>query len=243
MLMISVSGKVAIVTGAASGQGAAEARLLAAAGAKVVLTDISDTGRAIAAELGDNGHFMDQDVSQEADWVRVIEQCLARFGRLDVLVNNAGIYKPATLPDTDVALWDRHYRVNQFGVFLGMRAALEPMRKGGGGSIINVSSKAGMSKGPNMFAYASSKWAVRGMSQLAAVDYAPLGIRVNAIYPGMIDTPMLAENNPEQLAMYKSMIPLKRMGRPEEVAQLVLFLASDLSSYMSGAEIGIDGGL
>jgi 3alpha(or 20beta)-hydroxysteroid dehydrogenase len=242
-LMISLSGKVAIVTGAASGQGAAEARLLAAAGAKVVLTDISDKGRAVAAELGDNGHFVDQDVSQEADWVRVIDQALARFGRLDVLVNNAGIYKPATLPDTDVALWDRHYRVNQLGVFLGMRAALQPMLKSGGGSIINVSSKAGMSKGPNMFAYGSSKWAVRGMSQLAAVDYAPLGIRVNAIYPGMIDTPMLAENNPEQLAMYKNMIPLKRMGRPEEVAQLVLFLASDLSSYMSGAEIGIDGGL
>ena len=160
-----------------------------------------------------------------------------------MLVNNAGVYKPASLRNTDVALWDLHYRVNQLSVFLGMRAALEPMANIGGGSIINVSSKAGMSKGPNMFAYGSSKWAVRGMSQLAAVDYAPLGIRVNSIYPGIIDTPMLAENSPEQLAIYKNMIPMKRMGTSDEVAQLVLFLASDLSSYVTGAEIGIDGGL
>jgi 3alpha(or 20beta)-hydroxysteroid dehydrogenase len=238
-----LQGKVAIVTGAASGQGAAEARLLASEGAKVVLTDISENGRAVAAALGDNALFVGHDVSKEADWVRVIDQTLARFGRLDVLVNNAGVYKPASLRNTDVALWDLHYRVNQLSVFLGMRAASEPMANIGGGSIINVSSKAGMSKGPNMFAYGSSKWAVRGMSQLAAVDYAPLGIRVNAIYPGIIDTPMLAENSPEQLAVYKSMIPMKRMGTPDEVAQVVLFLASNLSSYVTGAEIGIDGGL
>jgi 3alpha(or 20beta)-hydroxysteroid dehydrogenase len=241
--LTSLQGKVAIVTGAASGQGAAEARLLSSEGAKVVLTDISENGRAVAGELGDNGHFVAHDVSKESDWTRVIAQTLARFGRLDVLVNNAGIYKPASLRDTDVALWDLHYRVNQLSVFLGMRAALEPMAKVGGGSIINVSSKAGMSKGPDMFAYGSSKWAVRGMSLLAAVDYAPLGIRVNAIYPGIIDTPMLAENRPEQLAIYKNMIPMKRIGTPEEVAQLVLFLASDRSGYVTGAEIGVDGGL
>jgi 3alpha(or 20beta)-hydroxysteroid dehydrogenase len=237
-----MQGKVAIITGAASGQGAAEARLLASQGAKVVLTDISENGRAVAAELGDHGHFVSHDVSKEADWVRLIEQAVARFGRLDVLVNNAGVFKPASLRDTDTASWDLHYRVNQLSVFLGMRAACEPMAKVGGGSIINISSKAGMSKGPGMFAYGSSKWAVRGMSQLAAVDYAPFGIRVNAIYPGMIDTPMLAANSPEQLAIYKNMIPMKRMGRPDEVAQVVLFLASDLSSYVTGAEIAVDGG-
>jgi 3alpha(or 20beta)-hydroxysteroid dehydrogenase len=237
-----MQGKVAIITGAASGQGAAEARLLASQGAKVILTDISENGRAVAAELGDQGHFVSHDVSKEADWVRLIEQALARFGRLDVLVNNAGVFKPASLRDTDTASWDLHYRVNQLSVFLGMRAVCEPMAKVGGGSIINISSKAGMSKGPGMFAYGSSKWAVRGMSQLAAVDYAPYGIRVNAIYPGMIDTPMLAANSPEQLAIYKNMIPMKRMGRPDEVAQVVLFLASDLSSYVTGAEIAVDGG-
>ena len=240
--MTNMQGKVAIVTGSASGQGAAEARLLASQGAKVVLTDISDSGMAVAAELGDRGYFVPHDVSKEADWTRVVEQALARFGRLDVLVNNAGIFKPASLRDTDTASWDLHYRVNQLSVFLGMRAACEPMAKVGGGSIINISSKAGMSKGPGMFAYGSSKWAVRGMSQLAAVDYAPFGIRVNAIYPGMIDTPMLAANSPEQLAIYKNMIPMKRIGRPDEVAQVVLFLASDLSSYVTGAEIAVDGG-
>jgi 3alpha(or 20beta)-hydroxysteroid dehydrogenase len=240
--MTSMQGKVAIVTGAASGQGAAEARLLASQGAKVVLTDVSENGRAVAAELGDRGYFVSHDVGKEADWMRVIEHSLARFGRLDVLVNNAGVFKPASLRDTDTASWDLHYRVNQLSVFLGMRAACEPMAKVGGGSIINISSKAGMSKGPGMFAYGSSKWAVRGMSQLAAVDYAPLGIRVNAVYPGMIDTPMLAANSPEQLAIYKNMIPMKRMGRPDEVAQVVLFLASDLSSYVTGAEIAVDGG-
>ncbi len=237
-----MQGKVAIITGAASGQGAAEARLFASQEAKVILTDISENGRAIAAELGDNGHFVGHDVTKEADWERVIEQALARFGRLDVLVNNAGVFKPASLRDTDIASWDLHYRVNQLSMFLGMHAACEPMAKAGGGSIINISSKAGMSKGPGMFAYGSSKWAVRGMSQLAAVDYAPLGIRVNAVYPGMIDTPMLAANSPEQLAIYKNMIPMKRMGRPDEVAQVVLFLASDLSSYVTGAEIAVDGG-
>src|SRR5258705_3328232 len=239
--MTSMQGKVAIITGAASGQGAAEARLLASQGAKVVLTDVSENGRAVAAELGDRGHFVSHDVTKEADWERVIEQALARFGRLDVLVNNAGVFKPASLRDTDIASWDLHYRVNQLSMFLGMRAACEPMAKAGGGSIINISSKAGMSKGPGMFAYASRKWAVRGMSQLAPDDYAPLGLRVNQVYPGMIDTPMLAANSPEQLAIYKNMIPMKRMGRPDEVAQVVLFLASDLSSYVTGAEIAVDG--
>jgi 3alpha(or 20beta)-hydroxysteroid dehydrogenase len=241
--LISLHGKVAIVTGAASGQGAAEARMLASEGAQVVLTDISENGHTVAAEIGEKARFIHHDVSKEADWARVIEQTLAAFGQLDVLVNNAGIYKPASLPDTSVALWDLHYRANQLSVFLGMRAALEPMIKIGGGSIINVSSKAGMGKGPNMFAYGSSKWAVRGMSQLAAVDYAPLGIRVNVIFPGIIDTPMLGENSPEQLAIYKNTIPMKRMGTADEVARLVLFLASDASSYVTGAEIGIDGGI
>ncbi len=240
--MTSLQGKVAIITGAASGQGAAEAKLFVAEGAKVVITDVSDGGGA-AAQLGDNSHFVRQDVGDEAGWAEVVKQTLERFGRLDVLVNNAGVYKPASLLDTDTALWDLHYRVNQLGVFLGMRAAAEAMTKTGGGSIVNVSSNAGMNNLPGMFAYATSKWAVRGMTKLAASELAPLGIRVNSIHPGIIDTPMLGENTPERLKLFEDMIPMRRMGKPDEVARLVLFLASDASSYVTGAEVTVDGGI
>jgi 3alpha(or 20beta)-hydroxysteroid dehydrogenase len=235
--------KVVIVTGAASGQGAAEARLFAAEGAKVVVSDLSEGGAAVAAQLGDDGHFVRHDVGDEAGWAELIDQTLERFGRLDVLVNNAGVYRPASLVDTDTALWDLHYRVNQLGVFLGMRAAVGAMRRTGGGSIVNVSSNAGLNNVPGMFAYATSKWAVRGMTKLAASELATLGIRVNSIHPGIIDTPMLGENAPERLKLFESMIPMRRMGTPEEVARLVLFLASDASSYVTGAEVTVDGGI
>ena len=235
--------KVAIVTGAASGQGAAEARLFVAEGAKVVVSDLSESGAAVAAQLGDDGHFIRHDVGDETGWAEVIEQTLERFGRLDVLINNAGVYKPASLIDTDTALWDLHCRVNQLGVFLGMRAAVGAMRRTGGGSIVNVSSNAGLNNVPGMFAYATSKWAVRGMTKLAASELASLGIRVNSIHPGIIDTPMLGENTPERLELFESMIPMRRMGTPEEVARLVLFLASDASSYVTGAEVTVDGGI
>ena len=241
--MTCMCGKVTIITGAASGQGAAEARLFAEEGAKVVVTDIDEDGATLASEMGRNGHFVRHDVGDEAGWAKVIEQTLEHFGRLDVLVNNAGIYKPASLLDTDAALWELHYRVNQLGVFLGMRAAAEVMAKGGGGAIVNVSSNAGMNNVPGMFAYGASKWAVRGMTKLAASELAPLGIRVNSIHPGIIDTPMLGENTPERLKLYESMIPMGRMGTPDEVARLVLFLASDASSYVTGAEITVDGGI
>jgi 3alpha(or 20beta)-hydroxysteroid dehydrogenase len=239
--MISLTDKVAIVTGAARGQGAAEAQLLASYGARVVLTDVSEEGHVLAEKIGGNALFVRHDVSLEKDWAKVIETALGRFGRIDVLVNNAAIFKTGSLQDTDNDLWDLAYRVNQLSVFLGMRAVFEPM-KVRGGSIINVSSKAGQGKPPGVFAYASSKWAVRGMSQLASVDYAPFGIRVNTIFPGIIDTPMLAVNTPEQMEVYKTMIPLKRMGKPDEVARAVVFLASDAASYITGAEIGVDGG-
>jgi 3alpha(or 20beta)-hydroxysteroid dehydrogenase len=241
--MTDLQGKVAIVTGAASGQGAAEARLFAREGAKVVLTDINADGAAVAAQLGDGGHFVRHDVGDEAGWAEVIAQTLGRFGRLDVLINNAGVYKPASLLETDTALWDLHYRVNQLSVFLGMRAAAAAMTRTGGGAIVNVSSIAGMSHAPGIFAYGATKWAVRGMTKLAASELAPLGVRVNSIHPGIIDTPMLAENTPERLKILQSMIPMGRMGTPDEVAQLALFLASDAASFVTGAEITVDGGM
>jgi 3alpha(or 20beta)-hydroxysteroid dehydrogenase len=241
--MIGLEGKVAIITGAASGMGAVEARLFAAAGAKVVVTDVSESGKALAAELGDAGHFVCHDVGNEADWDQVVRQSLDRFGRIDVLVNNAGVYKPGSLPDTDLALWDLHYRVNQLGVFLGMRACLRSMKEIGGGSIVNVSSFAAMTGHPGIFAYATTKWAVRGMTKVAATDLATVGIRVNSIHPGLIETPMIHVNGPEFNRLAISQIPMRRSGTPDEVAQVALFLASDAASYITGAEITVSGGL
>ncbi|WP_028220651.1 SDR family NAD(P)-dependent oxidoreductase [Paraburkholderia oxyphila] len=240
---MDLEAKVAVITGAASGQGAAEAALFARQGAKVVVTDIHDSGADVAAQLGSNGHFVRHDVAEQADWDEVMRQTLDRFGRIDVLVNNAGVYKPASLRETDRALWDLHYRINQLGVFLGMRAAADAMAKSGGGSIVNVSSNAGLNNVAGIFAYASSKWAVRGMTKLAASELASLGIRVNSIHPGIIDTPMLGQNSPERLKFYEEMIPMRRLGTPDEVARLVLFLASDAASYITGAEITVDGGI
>jgi 3alpha(or 20beta)-hydroxysteroid dehydrogenase len=235
--------KVAIITGAASGQGAAEARLFAAEGAKVVVTDISDAGAAVAAELGDAGVFVHHDVASESDWSAVVGKTLERFGRIDVLVNNAGVYKPANLVDTDHALWDLHYRVNQYSVFLGMKAVVATMTAAGRGSIVNISSQAGMNNMAGMFAYASSKWAVRGMTKLAASEFGGAGIRVNSVHPGIIDTPMLGTNTPERLKQFEALVPMGRLGTPDEVAELVLFLASDAASYVTGSEITIDGGI
>jgi 3alpha(or 20beta)-hydroxysteroid dehydrogenase len=241
--MSGVRDKVVIITGAGSGQGAAEARLFLRAGAKVVLTDINEAGGAVAASLGGAAHFVRHDVADEEGWTNVIAQTLDRFGRLDVLVNNAGVFKLSSFLETNNELWELHYRVNQLGVFLGMRAAVEVMRKSGAGSIINISSIAAMGSMSGSFAYSSSKWAVRGMTALAATELAPLGIRVNGIYPGLIDTPMLAENGPERLSEIKQALPMRRAGTPEEVAEVVLFLASDAASYISGAEIKVSGGL
>lgn len=237
-----VQDKVVIVTGAASGQGAAEARVFAAEGAKVILGDVNEAGRDLADSLGADACFQRLDVAEQADWDAVMALAKERFGRLDVLVNNAGVYKPVSFLETDEALWDLHYRINQLGPFLGMRAAVPLMQASGGGSIINTSSFAAMSAFPGRFAYSSTKWALRGMTKLAAAELGPLQIRVNGVFPGMIDTPMLDENGPDSIRAYASSIPLGRAGTSDEVAQLVLFLASDASSYISGAEIAITGG-
>ena len=241
--MKALEGKVAIITGAARGQGAAEARLFVAEGANVVLTDVNSDGAALAGELGGQAHFMLHDVADPEGWKAVVNDVLGRFSRLDILVNNAGVYRPATLRDTDQTLWDLHYRVNQLGVFLGMRSVVDGMVASGGGSIVNVSSNAGMKNVGGMFAYATSKWAVRGMSKLAATELAPSKIRVNSVHPGLIDTPMLGANDAERMRMFEAMIPLGRLGSVDEVSRLVAFLASDSASYITGAEITIDGGI
>lgn len=239
-----LDGMVAIVTGAARGQGEAEARLLVANGAKVVLTDIlTEQGRAVADDIGPDGCFVTHDVSSEEGWQEVIEAATAAFGRVDILVNNAAISRPLKLVDTEPDVFDQIYRVNQLGVFLGMRAVVAPMRAAGRGSIINISSVAGLRGTSTLFAYTSTKWAVRGMTRSAALELARYNIRVNVIFPGVIDTPMNDDNPPAMNEVLVKTTPMRRMGHPDEIAQAVLFLASPSSSFATGAELAIDGGM
>lgn len=238
-----LQGKIALITGGARGMGAAEARLFVAEGARVVLTDLLDAeGGALAAELGDAARFLHHDVTSEPAWQAAVREAQDRFGGLDVLVNNAGIYQPSPLQDTSAELFERIYRVNQLGVFLGMQAAAPAMRARGGGSIVNISSIAGLRGFAGAVAYVGTKWAVRGMTKTAAGELAADRIRVNSVHPGLIDTPMIAANTPEVNRSVVEATPLKRAGTPEEVAKLVAFLASDDSSYITGAEVAIDGG-
>ena len=242
--MSSLDGLVAIITGAARGQGEAEARLLTAHGARVVLTDVlADQGKAVADDIGAAALFVAHDVSSPEGWQEVIDATSAAFGRIDILVNNAAISRPVKLEATEPELYEEIYRVNQFGVYLGMRAVLEPMKSLGGGSIINISSVAGLRGSSTLFAYAATKWAVRGMTLSAALELARYKIRVNAIFPGLIDTP-INDGNPPRMneALIKS-TPLRRMGEPNEIAEAVLFLASPASSFATGAELAIDGGM
>ncbi len=234
--------KIILISGGARGQGAAEARLCVAEGARVVIGDLlEDQGRALAAELGQSASFVRHDVTVEADWARAIAAATA-LGGLHGMVNNAGIYQPATLMETDVAMFERHMRVNQLGCFIGMKAVVPLMEKSGGGSIVNISSTAGLRGSPGAIAYSSTKWALRGMTKAAALDLAPRKIRVNSIHPGPIDTEMLHVRTPEQNAARLELVPMKRMGTVDEIANLVLFLLSDESSYCTGAEVAIDGG-
>jgi 3alpha(or 20beta)-hydroxysteroid dehydrogenase len=242
--MNRLTNKIAIITGAASGQGAAEAKLFAAEGARVVLTDINAReGAAIAARIGSNALFVEHDVSDDSAWKRVIKAAVNAFGAPTVLINNAGVYKPKSFQETDSALLDFHYRVNVRGVFLGMQAVYPLMLEAGGGSIVNIASGAGARGYPGLFAYAGSKWMVRGLSKCAAVDLASSGIRINAILPGLIDTPMLNENSPEYLRQLTQMVPMGRFGTVDEVAEAALYLASDAAAYVSGAELAVCGAL
>jgi 3alpha(or 20beta)-hydroxysteroid dehydrogenase len=240
--MNRLTGKIILISGGARGQGAAEARLCVAEGAKVVIGDVLEAqGHRLAEELGSAATFVRHDVTQEADWAKAV-QTAESLGGLHGLINNAGIYQPATLMETDTALFERHMRINQLGSFLGMQAVVSMMEKSGGGSIVNISSVAGLRGSPGAIAYSATKWALRGMTKAAAIDLAPRKIRVNSVHPGPIDTEMLNVRTPEQNQRRLQSVPMKRMGTAEEVANLVLFLLSEESGYITGAEVAIDGG-
>jgi 3alpha(or 20beta)-hydroxysteroid dehydrogenase len=238
-----LDGTVALITGAARGQGAAECRLFAAEGARIVVTDVLDEpGSALAAELADSAFYLHLDVSSEDDWASAAAEVRRRCGRLDVLVNNAGILRFGSLRDTSLADYQQVIAINQVGVFLGLRAAIGLMAEQRSGSIINISSTEGMTGLAGLGAYASTKWAVRGLTKVAALELGPLGIRVNSIHPGGIDTDMLRVAGPDPNEWFAG-VPLGRVGQPEEVARLALFLACDDSSYCTGAEFIVDGGM
>jgi 3alpha(or 20beta)-hydroxysteroid dehydrogenase len=240
--MDRVKGKVILISGGARGQGAAEAHLFVAEGARVIIGDVLEAeGRQLASELGPSAVFVRQDVTQESDWETALNAA-EKLGGLHGLVNNAGIYQPRTLTETDTELFERHMRVNQLGCFLGMKTVVPLMERSGGGSIVNISSVAGLRGSPGAIAYSATKWALRGMTKAAAIDLAPRKIRVNSVHPGPIDTEMLKVRTPEQNQQRLQLVPMKRMGTAEEVAALVLFLLSDESGYITGAEVAIDGG-
>ena len=235
---LRIDGKVAIVTGAAHGQGRVTARVLASAGADVYLTDLDPTaGADAAAEAG--GSFLAHDVTDPASWAAVVARAVADTGRVDVLVNNAGIIEWATMTNTSLAVWERVIAVNQTGPLLGMQAVTPVMRAQGSGSIVNTSSVGGLGGSSPCFAYGASKWALRGMTRGAAQELGAAGIRVNAILPGTVESRMIEGQDPEAMARG---IPLGRIGVREEVARVTLWLASDESSYVSGADHLVDGG-
>lgn len=234
-----VEGKVALISGGARGMGAEDARLLVEEGAKVVIGDIRDEeGKALAAELGDAVRYVHLDVTQLDQWEAAVATALGEFGKLNVLVNNAGIVAAGPLREFRMDKWQQVIDVNLTGTFLGMRSVVDPMTRAGGGSIINVSSIEGIRGAPMVHPYVASKWAVRGITKSAALELAPVNIRVNSVHPGFIRTPMTA-HLPEDMVT----IPLGRPAEAREVATFVVFLASDEASYATGSEFIMDGGL
>jgi 3alpha(or 20beta)-hydroxysteroid dehydrogenase len=236
--------RVAIITGGARGIGRATAELFVEHGARVVLADVRvDEGAATADALGRDARFVEHDVTSEGSWQALIEWCRNEFGRLDILINSAGIFELGFMDDTSVEQFDRLVAVNQRGCFLGMRSVRSLMADGGGGAIVNLASAAGLTGTPGYFAYGMTKWAVRGMTRTAALELGALGIRVNAILPGSIDTDMVqVADTPERRQFFAS-LPVPRQGTASDVARAALFLASDASAYSSGIELSVDGGL
>lgn len=235
--------KVALVTGAASGIGEATARALVAAGAKVYLGDINEEAAiAAATALGCGAEAVQLDVASGDSWDAAVSQITAQSGPLSVLVNNAGIFTPGGLEAIGEAEFHKTFEINALGVFLGMKAVVESMKSNGGGSIVNVSSSAGLVGVKDAIAYSASKWAVRGLSRSAALDLAPYSIRVNSVHPGLTETPIFKGFPREALDMMTSALPQPRLGNPDEVAAVIAFLASDEASFCTGAEYTVDGG-
>ena len=248
--MMRLEGKVALISGGARGQGAAEARLFAGEGCKVVIADVlEEEGRRLEAAISETGGecvFVQMDVTSEEDWKAAVAAAVSRFGKLDVLVNNAGIYRQVSIEDTSEELWDSIFEINAKGVFLGTKAVIPEMRKAGGGSIINISSVAGLIGSWRAPAYGATKGAVRLFSKSTAIQYAAENIRCNSVHPGIIETPMttptlLRDDAARQASLSRT--PIGRIGTAEDVAWGALFLASDESSFMTGSELVIDGGL
>ena len=243
--MSRLAGKVAVVTGGAQGQGAEIARAFVAEGARVVIADVADEpGQALAAELGDAAHFAHHDVSSEESWAAVVTDINERFGPVNVLANNAGILRFGEIAGGDLADVELMWRINQMGVFLGMRAVVPTMQANGGGSIINASSVEGLAGMAGCTGYAATKWAIRGMTKCAAMELGGKGIRVNSVHPGMIDTPMTRVHGGDAAMEFgASKVPMRRVGNPSDIAPVYVFLASDESGYMNGAELAVDGGV
>ena len=240
-----LDGKVALITGGARGQGEQEARLFAAEGAQVVISDVlDDDGKQLATDIGSAATFHHHDVTSEAEWISVVDAVLAEHGQLDVLINNAGILAIAPLVMTTEEDYRRVIDVNQVGTFLGMKAVVPHMVERQKGSIINISSVAGLMGSPGMIAYGASKWAVRGMTKSVALEVAPFGVRVNSIHPGIIETPMLEEFEKWGImGAVMERVPVGRKAEANEVANLALYLASDESAYSTGSEFVVDGGM
>lgn len=242
-----LDGKVALITGGARGQGAAEARLFASEGAKVMIGDVLDAdGEVTAKDIGDAAAYMHHDVTSEADWEAIVAATVETFGKIDVLLNNAGVFLVLPMAMTTLEAYERVIRINQIGTFLGMKAVMGPMVNANAGSIINISSVAGLRGSQGSIAYTASKWAVRGMTKTAALELAPFGVRVNSIHPGIVDTPMLGEltqYGPDVMDNIRARIPVGKEMGAEEIANMALFLASDDSAHCTGAEFVVDGGM
>lgn len=241
-----LDGKVAIITGAARGMGAAFAKLFVEEGAKVVLTDVLvEEGCATAEVLGANAVFLELDVTDEAQWQAVADQTVTDFGKIDILVNNAGILLFKSLEDSSVQEFEKLLNVNLIGAYAGMRTIFPIMKKGGGGSIVNMSSSDGLEGANAVGLYGATKWGLRGLTKAAALEFGLDKVRVNSVHPGGIDTPMTNPTAGARAVFDQGfqMYPVQRAGDPSEVAYVVLFLASDESSYVYGAEIAVDGGM
>ncbi len=238
-----LQGKVALVSGAARGQGRAIARRFVAAGARVIAGDLrSEQLSSLADELGDSILTVELDVRNVEDWERALSRSVQAFSALDILVNNAGVLRASLIENESPEAFEDTFRVNCLGAFLGIQAAIPHLRRVGGGAIVNTLSTVAFTAWTHHGAYGASKWALRGLTKVAALELAPDGIRVNAVVPGPIETPMVLPVEDPAMRALLSATPLGRIGQPEDVAEAVLYLASDRSSFVTGAELTVDGG-